>query len=62
MLHTLRFPSALLAGLFVLSSCASGELSPGADDSAATTSSGDISRYLSQDVTWATCDSEWLID
>lgn len=55
-------PGAFIAGMLVLSSCASGELTPAADESAATTSSGDISRYLSQGVSWGECDSEWLID
>ena len=55
-------PGVFIAGMLILSSCASGELTPADGVSAATTSSGDISRYLSQDVAWATCDSEWLID
>lgn len=55
-------PGVFVAGMLILSSCASGELTPAADESAATTSSGDISRYLSQDVSWGECDSEWLID
>ena len=62
MLHTLRFPAALMGGLFVLASCATGQPTPATDGSADTTASGDISAYVSQDVTWGDCDSKWLIE
>ena len=55
-------PAAFVAGMLILSSCASGELAPAADEGADTASSGDISSYLSQDIAWGECDSEWLID
>ena len=62
MSRSYAIPGVFIAGMLILSSCASGELTPGADEGAATTSSGDISSYLSQDVAWGACDSEWLID
>ena len=55
-------PGVFVAGMLILSSCASGELTPAGEQSADTSSSGDISSYLSQDVAWGDCDSEWLID
>ena len=55
-------PGVFVAGMLILSSCTSGEITPATEGSADTTSSGDISSYLSQDVSWGECDSEWLID
>jgi pimeloyl-ACP methyl ester carboxylesterase len=48
--------------MLILSSCASGEPTSAGEESADTSSSGDISSYLSQEVTWGECDSEWLVD
>ena len=62
MQHSTFIPGVIVAGILLLSSCASGELVPADDDSTTTPSAIDISAYLSQDVTWGGCDIDWFVD